>query len=236
MAMVKSVAGAASGMPAWAREEWQTAILRVKGPLAAIRLWERVLTEADRRRLGGDMERAYAQHGGAVGMWTHLRGVSVYQAVVDVGVRTGFLDTDGGRLLLRVIGEEPNDPQEAFEMAIAAGVLVLVASPRQAFWEGEEVAIDWERHGKPWEFLDELARAAKAGASLDAMALRELGGRDTGFMKKRKCALVNADGFPVTLADLVVPAGRGTYRLNLPPARIRVFERGTSDSLREWTP
>jgi hypothetical protein len=229
-------AGAGGTIPKWAEYEWQTAYLRVKGTAAALRLWDRVLTADDRQRLGGDLEAAYARHHGAVGMWRHLRGVSLPRAVVDVGVRTGFLDADSGRVLLRVIGEEPDDPQEALEMAVAGGALVLVASPRQAFWGGEEIAVDWERYGKPWALLDELARAAKAGEAVDALALRERGGRDTAFLKKRKCALVNADGFPLTLADLVVPAGRGTYRLDLPPARIRVFERGAGDALREWTP
>lgn len=223
-------------LPLWAQREWKSAFLRVDGGQAALRLWHRVLTAGDRRRLGGDLDAAYTRYRGAVGMWRHLRGVSVPRAVVDVGVRTDFLDADAGRNLLRLIGEEPEDPQEALELAVAAGALVLLAPPRQAFWAGVEIAIDWERHGRPWAFLDELARAAKAGAALDAMALRERGGRDTDFLKKRKCSLVNADGFPVALADLVMPAGRGTYRLDLPPARIRVFERGAVDSLREWTP
>lgn len=80
MATVRSEAGAASGMPAWAEEEWKTAILRMKGTAAALRLWQRVLTDEDRRRLGGDLEEAYVQHCGAVGMWRHLRGVSVPRA------------------------------------------------------------------------------------------------------------------------------------------------------------
>ncbi len=234
--MTQPPAPPGGAIPLWAQRDWQTARLRVTGKPAALLLWHRVLTEGDRRRLGGDLELAYDRYGGAVGMWVYLRGVSVPRAVVNVGVRTGFLDADRGGKLLCVIGEEPDDPQEALEMAVAAGALVLVATPRQAFWAGKVIAIDWERHGKPWVFLDELARAAKAGAALDAMALRESGGRDTDFLKKWKCALVNADGFPVPLADLVVLAGRGTYRLNLSPARIRVFERGAVDSLREWTP
>jgi hypothetical protein len=229
-------AGEWNALPEWVKEDWNTAYQRVRGTAPALRLWHRVLTAEERRRLGGDLDAAYARHRGAVGMWMHLRGVSVPRAAVAVAVAIGFLDAGTGQALLRALGEEPDDPQEAFDTAVAAGALVLVASPRQAFWGGEEIAIDWERHDKPWALLDELARAAKAGAAVDAMALRERGGRDTDVLKKRKCALVNADGFPLTLADLVVPVGRGTYRLNLLPARIRVFERGAGDALREWTP
>lgn len=236
MAKVGSTADAVDGMPAWAKEEWTTAFQRVKGAAVAVRLWERVLTEADRRRLGGDLEAAYALHGGAVGMWRHLRGVTVPRAVVDVGVRVGFLDADGGRTLLRVIGEEPIDPAEAVETAVARGDLVLVEVMREVYWEGTLVGIDWRVNTAGWAFVWDLARASKAGAAVDAFTLRGGSSNDPKYVTKLKGRVVNVAGFPMTLADLVVPVGRGTYRLNLPPARIRVFERGSGDSLREWTP
>jgi hypothetical protein len=235
-ATTQGPAAPGDAIPEWVKEDWKTAYLRVKGTAPAARMWQRVLTPDDQRRLGGDLDAAYARHGGAVGMWIKLHGVSVPRAVVAVAVAIGFLDAGTGQALLRALGEEPDDPEEALEMAVASGALVLAVGPRRAYWEGESITIDWERHDKPWAFLDELARAAKAGAALDPLSLRERGGRDTDFLKKRKCALVNALGFPLTLADLVVPAGRGTYRLDLLPARIRVFERGAGDAVREWTP
>ncbi|MFM8273059.1 MAG: hypothetical protein ACKODX_12095 [Gemmata sp.] len=228
--------GTGGTMPKWAEDEWQTAYLRVKGTAAALRLWDRVLTAEDRRRLGGDLEAAYARHRGAVGMWRHLRGVSLPRAVVDVGVRIGFLDADSGRVLLRVIGEEPDDPQEALEMAVAGGGLVLVEVSRQVHWEKGLVELDWGNHTAWWSFLWELARASKAGAAVDEYTLRGGSSKDPKYLTKQKSRMVKAGGLPPTLAALVVPAGRGTYRLDLQPARIRVFERGAGDSLREWTP
>lgn len=236
MARTQPTAGVGIAFPKWAEYEWQTAFLRVKGSAAALRLWDRVLTAEDRRRLGGDLEEAYTRHSGAVGMWRYLRGVSLPRAVVDVGVRTGFLDADRGRELLRVIGEEPDDPQEAFEMAVAGGGLVLVEMWRQVYWERGLVEIDWGNHTAWWSFLWELARASKAGATVDEYTLRGGSSVDPKYLTKQKSRMIKADGFPQTLADLVVPNGRGTYRLNLVPARIRVFERGAGDSLREWTP
>jgi hypothetical protein len=223
-------------IPLWVKRECETTYQRVRGTAPALRLWHRVLTEEDRRRLGGDLEAAYTRHRGAVGMWMHLRGVSLSRAVVAVAVATGFLDAGTGQALLRALGEEPDDPAAAVEMAVAGGGLVLVEVSRQVYWEGAPVAIDWGNHTAWWSLLWELARASKAGAAVDEYTLRGGSSKDPKFLTKQKSRMVKADGFPLTLADLVVPAGRGTYRLDLPPARIRVFERGAGDALREWTP
>jgi hypothetical protein len=235
-ATTQPLATSGDAIPGWVKEEWQTAYLRVKGTAAALRLWHRVLSEEDRRRLGGDREAAYARHRGAAGMWMHLRGVSLPRAVVAVAVATGFLDAGAGQALLRALGEEPDDPAAAVEMAVAGGGLVLVEVSRQAYWGGEPIEIDWGRHTARWSLLWELARASKAGAAVDEYTLRGGSSTDPKFLTKQKSRMVKAGGFPPTLAELVVPAGRGTYRLDLPPARIRVFERGAGDSLREWTP
>jgi hypothetical protein len=169
-------------------------------------------------------------------MWRRLRGVSVLRAVVDVAVAIGSLDPGTARALLRALGEEPDDPEEALARAVAGGGLVLVEVSRQVYWEGELVEIDWGNHGAWWSLLWELARASKAGAAVDEYTLRGGSSKDPKYLTKQKSRMIKAGGLPVTLAELVVPAGRGTYRLDLPPARIRVFERGAGDSLREWTP
>jgi hypothetical protein len=169
-------------------------------------------------------------------MWIKLHGVSVPRAVVAVAVAIGFLDAGTGQTLLRALGEEPDDPGAAAEMAVASGGLVLVEVSRQVYWEGKPVEIDWGRHTAWWALLWELARASKAGATADEYTLRGGSSKDPKFITKQKYRLVTAAGFPPSLAALVAPAGRGTYRLGLPPARIRVFERGAGDALREWTP
>lgn len=238
MATVTTQPSAALGgaIPEWVKLDWQTAYLRVKGTAPALRLWHRVLTEEDRRRLGGDLEEAYARHKGAVGMWVKLRGVTVPRAVVAVAIAIGFLDAGTGQALLRALGEDPDDPAAAVEAAVAGGGLVLVEVSRQVYWEGKLVEIDWGRHTTWWALLWELCRASKAGAAADEYTLRGGSSKDPKFLTKHKYRLVTAAGFPLSLADLVVPAGRGTYRLALPSARIRVFERGAGDSVREWTP
>jgi hypothetical protein len=236
MATVRRPARPGHGFPAWVVEAWQTAVLRVRGFATAGWLWDRVLTPDDRRRLGGDLEAAYARHGGTAGMWMYLRGLSYPRAVVAVATRCGLLDPDTVRGLLRAFREEPVDPAEAVEWAAAGGGLVLVETPRRAHWEGEPIPVDWARYTAPWVLLWELAQTAKAGGVVDAVTLRDGAGGDPKFVTKLKYRLVNAAGFPLTLADRVVPAGRGTYRLDLPAARVRVFERGPEEAVREWTP
>lgn len=234
--MIQPTAGPGDEIPLWARRDWDTAYLRVKGKIASVRLWDRVLTAEDRQRLGKDLDAAYLRHRGAVGMWVFLHGVSVPRAVVAVAVRIGFLDVGTGQALLRALGEVSDDPEGTVDSAVAAGGLVLVEMPRQAFWGGELVEVDWARHTGSWELLWTLARVSKSGGVVDAETLQERHVTDPGFMRKRKCRLVKTDGFPTDLACLVVSVGRGTYRLNLPSSRIRVFERGIEDAVREWTP
>lgn len=228
-------AGPGHALPARLVEAWRTAYLGAKAPDTAGWLWHRVLTADDRRRLGGDLDGAYARYGGAAGMWRHLRGVSVPQAVVEVATRYGRLDAATGRALLREFGEEPDDPAAAVESAVASGALVLVEVPRELYWAGEAVPVEWGRHAALWALVWELARASKAGAAVDEYVLRGGASTDPKYTTKLKSRLVRVAGFPATLAARVVSAGRGTYRLDLPPSRIRVFERGAGDSVREWT-
>jgi hypothetical protein len=83
-----------------------------------------------------------------------------------------------------------------------------------------------------------LARASKGGEAVDVFRLRSDSGEieDLGYVKKLKSRLVRAEGFPGSLADLIVLCGRGTYRLDLPAERIRVFEQGAAEPRREWVP
>jgi hypothetical protein len=102
----------AKQLPKWASNpkivmELHTQYLRVKAEVSAARLWERVLSEEDRQRLGGDLETCYRQLS-TVGMWMKLRGVSQARAVADLAHELGFLDQTNYRWLLREIGEVPD--------------------------------------------------------------------------------------------------------------------------------
>ena len=94
-----------SELPRNVIEELQLQLARVSAPMSAERFWERVLTEDDRQRLGGNLQAAYRERHGTVGMWMWLRAVAQPQAVVDVARALGFLDDATYRWLLREIGE-----------------------------------------------------------------------------------------------------------------------------------
>ena len=230
MAGGRSPGGDTPELPLWLEREWQAAYGRVKGYQPARRLWDLVLSADDRARLGGDPEAAYRRFGGAAGMWKQLRGVSVPRAVVDVGLALTVLDPGVGAALLREFGEAPDDPAAAVEHAVARGGLVVVESPRGAYWEGKPIPIDWERHGRPWALLFELARQAKAGAAVDAEVFHSGATADRRYVSKLKNRLVNTPDFPPDLGMAVVRVGPGTYRLDLPPEQVRVFVRGAVDA------
>ena len=118
---------------------------RIAGSFSAQRLWERHLTVQDRERLGGDCRAAYKRLGTA-GMWSKLRGVTPYRAVVDVANKLDLLSDSDREWLLREIGEDV-DAEEAKLTAIANGDLVVVETPREAYWNGNEIEIDLARSG-----------------------------------------------------------------------------------------
>lgn len=220
----------------WVRDVWETVRQGVIPATVAERLWERVLTHDDRRRLGGDLERAWRRCHGTAGIWMHLRGVSYSRAVVAVATRCLGLDADTGAALLRELGEIPNDPVDAVEWAVQAGHLVVVETPRQAFWEQMEIKIKWARHNVSWKLLWELARVSKAGEVLDAESFRGAPTSNAACLTKARSRLVNSDQFPTSLEDRIVVARRASYRIDLPAEQIRVFESVGGGSIREWTP
>lgn len=144
------------------QEELQATAARIGSKVAALRLWERVLTDDERQRLGGDVAVAWCRLG-TVGMWQRLRGVSPARAVADGALALGLLDEPSHRWLLREAGEVHDDAEAAIQQAVASGALVLVERPRSAYWDCEAVAVDWDRHGALWDYFWELCRHAKAG-------------------------------------------------------------------------
>lgn len=215
-----------------AKRAFRDCVFRIHCPSSAERLWNRCFSDQDRQQLGNDLNAAYRAHRTA-GMWATLKGSSLDRAVVDVGYLLNFLTESDFKWLLQEIGEYC-DAEEAMTAAIAAGHLVLVERPRSAYWDGQAIAIDWNRENASWEFLWELSRSAKAGHSIDRYSFGESTAMD--IVAKRKYRLVNMPGFPVALTDHIVHAGRGTQSLRYPPERTRIFERSGSGSLVEWYP
>jgi len=216
-----------------AREAFDEARSRISNLAAAKRLWDISFDPQDRERLGNSFEDAYQRYR-VIGMWTRLRGVSTTRAVIDVANKVGFLREDEYPWLLREFGEDTN-VDEAMDRAKADGHLVLVETPREAHWRGNEIEIDWHQHGVLWEFLWKLGRYGKAGRSIDAFAF---GGRvgDRDIVAKRKSRLTKMPEFPVHLGDLIRPEGQGSQRLDLPAEQIRIFAITGLDTLSEWTP
>lgn len=210
-------------------DELQTNYLRIKSPVSAMRLWERVLTESDRRTLGWDSEAAWKLYG-TVGMWKKLRGVSTARAVVEVAHKLNFIDEGTQRWLLYELGEAPDDP----ETAIASDALVLVERPKTAYWQGQEIEVDWDRYGVLWTFMWELGCHAKSGQPVDRLTFGEHAHQDV--VAKQKSRLLNEPSFPADLGDRIVSVGIGTQRLDLSPEKIRIFVGGIGEQLREWIP
>jgi hypothetical protein len=214
------------------QEELHAAYLRVSLAASALRLWERVLTEQDRARLGGDFRRAYTEFG-VIGMWMKLRGVSPQRAVIDVAKKIGFITDETRDFLLRGIGDLADNPAEAIAKGVSDGALVLVERPRTAHWDRRKIEVDWNANPKLWEYLFELCRHAKAGRPLSPVIFGE--NADPYHLTKLKSRLSKFEGFPPSLSDRIASAGEGMQRLDIPPERVRLFEVVTTEVLRERT-
>jgi hypothetical protein len=198
---------------------------------AAERLWQRVLTEEERQRLGGDFRTAYAKHRTA-GMWMKLRGVSRDRAIVDVAHAVDLITDATHEWLLRELGQLPSDSEQAIEDAVQAGDLVLVERPRAAYWKGKPIEADWEKRNRLWDVLWEFCRCGKAGQSLGWDQFQTT---DDQFVTHQKSRLKSLRRFPSDLAKRIIPAGRGEQRLDLPPSAIRLFEQVAAGIYRERT-
>jgi hypothetical protein len=69
----------------------------------AERLWDRVLTDKEKKKLGGDFLAA-ARNGRAVGMWMRLHGVNQLRALVEVAYAVEFVKAQTRDWLLRELG------------------------------------------------------------------------------------------------------------------------------------
>lgn len=213
-------------------QELRAQYLRVKSPAAALRMWERLLTEQDRKRLGGDLEKAYRAHSTA-GMWMRLRGVSLERAVVDLAYGLGFLTESTRDWLLRELGQRFEDAQRTVDEAIIQSKLVVTEKPRQAIWNGEPIEIDWDRERALWSLFWELCQKSKRSQPVTREDLAER--MSPSAFSTRKGRLVNHPEFPKTLEGLVEAKRDGGYQLDLPPQDIRIFLVEEDGKVTEWT-
>lgn len=213
-------------------ELFRTNALRIHAPVSAERLWSRHMTPQDREQLGGDLQKAYKKVGTAK-MWMKLRGVSYPRAIADVAKKLGFLREDDYHWLLREAGEIV-EGEEALDAAIASGAFVLVERPREAYWNGDWIEVDWDRLSALWEFVWELVRAAKVGHPIDSLTFGEKSSDD--IVAKRKHRLSKLEEFPFDVFAAIDSVGRGTQQLMLPQQQIKIFHFDGVSGLREWNP
>jgi hypothetical protein len=213
-------------------DELLTHFLQVRTVTCANLLWTE-LTDGERETLGGDLTKAFEQ-GGTVGIWMRLRPVSEARAIIELANRLGFISEHRLKKLLRDTNEIPRDIDEAIEQAVASNGLVLIESNRSIFWAGEELPIDWHKHSAAWNFVFTLAEQAKIGRGVDHFSFAR--GCKASYVTKMTSRLSHMAGFPKGLAELIVPAGLNTKRLNLPPDHIHLFRLETVEILKEEIP
>ncbi len=214
-----------------ASDKLREAALRIRTPNTAHDLWMQVFSEDEKMRLGGNLEAAYVK-GGAVRMWMTVYGCTQARAVIEIAYRFNLLTPHHRDWLLKEFGELL-DADAAFEDAISRNDLVLNSSTREVYWKGQLVELDWSHEAK-WSFIWELARHAKAGLSIDNTTFGER--KNANYVSKAKSEISNLPGFPPDLADLVEVVAKGTQKLNVPAAEIRLFEHHLAGEIREWTP
>jgi hypothetical protein len=217
----------------WLTVQLEELAVKLKNRTCAFRLWEGVFTQAERDRLGGDVETAWRQYGTA-GMWLQLRRVSRNRAFADVTRSLNLIDEATHRRLLRELGEIHDDPEEGIEAAVASGALVLVEGRREAYWAGKPIPGKWRRRSAVWDFFVLLAKRSKAGLTVDHTHFPS--SKNRGIATKQKSRLTSLVGFPQDLADHMISAGRYTHRIDLPATQIRILEVRDQEILHDYCP
>jgi hypothetical protein len=200
---------------------------RIRNLPAAQRMWDRLLTPAQRDELGGDVVRAYRTYGGTLGIWARLRpGAWEPRAVILIARAAGVLDEATYAWLDRELAAYDPSPQgddERVALARRTRPLVLVeASGRLlAYWRGAAVDRPWHRNPMAWELLWTLAENARAR-------------RDVGWDEVSRAetprAIVDRRSrlgrlLPHDLNERIVPGeSSNRYRLALEPGEIGLFE------------
>jgi hypothetical protein len=106
-----------------AQDELERLRLSVASPVAAARVWERLLTANQRRQLGGDLEKVFGALGTA-GIWMRLNGVSRPRAIIDISRKISLVDEPTAEWLLGEFGERtPQKPADRPSWNVQTGQL-----------------------------------------------------------------------------------------------------------------
>lgn len=77
---------------------------RVQSNIAAMAIWTKHLTAAERKALGDDPYLAWKNNGRTAGMWAAVRDVSRDQAIVEIAYALDWVDTKTSSELLEALG------------------------------------------------------------------------------------------------------------------------------------
>ncbi len=179
-------------------------------------------TDREKRALAEDIDKL-----SPLALWQKVRGGSDRQAAIGISVAIGEFHYLVGADLLKQFGETPYAPPSdrgpALEDAIEEGGLVIVEGLRDVYWKTNSLDIDWFKKKQSWSFLLQLASKALRNFPLAANEFLGDNCLKPDSIKTVKLRLVKLEGLPEDLKALIVPSGARQYRLNLQPAKIRIF-------------
>jgi len=95
-----------SDLPDRLRQTIETLEPRVQAAPAAIAVWQRQFTAAERAGLGEEPYAAWKNHGRTAGMWATVREVPRDQAIIEIAYALDWLDTATTNELLRALGAD----------------------------------------------------------------------------------------------------------------------------------
>ena len=111
-------------LPQNIQDEFQTQYLRLRAPACALRFWERHLFNSDRARWNDDINVAYRECGGTIGIAHQVFGGTGLQLIAELAHHLNFAHTQTYQWLVRSIGRDPYAPS-------------LLERPRWDFETGE---------------------------------------------------------------------------------------------------
>ena len=102
----------------------------------------------------------------------------------------------------------PEDQEDRIRELSLRHSLLIVEGPgrREAYWNGEVLDADWQKHEKPWSLLLALAERQLLGRGADGLDAN-CSAKDARHRLKQL--------IPDDLNRKIAPAGRGTYKLEL---------------------
>lgn len=159
--------------------------------------------------------------------------VAANRGLVRLCVRRPVCDM---RVLLRIFAalddvqklyEQGPTVLDAFAVAVDSKRLVLLETPRRAFWDGKRIDADWDGNTLIWELLWELAHKRTQLKAVDRYCLSN--SKSARAIVDRRSRLSKM--IPIALDDKIIASGRRTYQVEIDPEDIALFLRKEQDQI-----